>query len=516
MKNDSIKISNYYIERYKILDTLIEGCAIIDFNWLILFANKSMLKFPNLTLGQVLRKKLTAVIPGIENSIFFNSFKVCMENRIPQRIEDKFVFVDGKIGWFEVRVQPVQEGIFVLSLDITSRKLAEEALIKSEDHYRTLFNSIDEGFCVVEVLFDENNKPIDLIYLEVNPAFEKHTKLTNPVGKRIRQIYPAQEEYWFELYGKVALTGESATVQFYSERLQGWYDVYAFSVGNPKNHKVGIIFNEITERKKAEDHLKTTLLELEHSHENLNQANNKLKEYSADLENLNETKDKLFSIVAHDLRSPFQVLITVANLLIEDLESFNKEEIKHIAEELRKTVKIQFEVVDNLLTWVQLQRGKMIFNPRRIFLFDKVNLVMEQLKIHSENKNIEITNSVPKDFIAIGDMDMLQTVFHNLIYNSIKYCNKGGRIEINSVKSGGKIITSVSDNGIGMDENLRRLLFTIDRKIKREGTMEEKGTGLGLHLCKEMIEKQNGQIWVESDLGKGSTFYFSLHAAEFE
>jgi signal transduction histidine kinase len=119
-------------------------------------------------------------------------------------------------------------------------------------------------------------------------------------------------------------------------------------------------------------------------------------------------------------------------------------------------------------------------------------------------------NSVPVDLVAVGDLDMLQTVFYNLISNGIKFCNPGGLIEINAVKSGNEIITSVQDNGIGMEHDLMEFLFTINKNVLREGTLSEKGTGLGLNLCREMIIKQGGKIWVESESGLGSTFYFTL------
>jgi signal transduction histidine kinase len=260
---------------------------------------------------------------------------------------------------------------------------------------------------------------------------------------------------------------------------------------------------DITARKRAEEQLKLTLIDLENSQL-------ESKKYAKELEEINETKDKLFSIIAHDLRSPFQVLKSASEILINDLDSFNKEDIQQIAGELRTTVNNQRDVVDNLLTWVQLQRGKIEANPRRIFLYDKVKIVTEQLKMHIENKNISIFNNVPNDTVVTGDMDMLQIVISNLIYNAIKYSNPGGVIEINTIKSDGKITTWVSDNGTGMDSDVQKLIFSIDSKMKRHGTHDEKGTGLGLNLSKEMMERQGGKIWFKSEPGKGSTFYFSL------
>jgi PAS domain S-box-containing protein len=140
--------------------------------------------------------------------------------------------------------------------DITERKQAEIALQKSEEQYRTLFNTMNEGFCIIKMLFDEKEKPIDYIFIEANPAFEGQTGLINAVGKRMRELAPAHEEHWFEIYGKVALTGESVRFENRAEALGRWYEVYAYRVGQPEDRKVAIIFNDIKERKQAEKALR--------------------------------------------------------------------------------------------------------------------------------------------------------------------------------------------------------------------------------------------------------------------
>jgi PAS domain S-box-containing protein len=146
--------------------------------------------------------------------------------------------------------------IFLLAVIITQRKRAEYKLSEAEKHYRMLFNAIDEGFCIVEVIFDENEKPIDYRFLEVNPSFEKQTGLIDARGKRMRELAPKHEEHWFEIYGKIAVTGESARFVNRAEQLHRWYDVYAFRVGQPENRQVAILFNDITERKRIEEALR--------------------------------------------------------------------------------------------------------------------------------------------------------------------------------------------------------------------------------------------------------------------
>jgi PAS domain S-box-containing protein len=139
--------------------------------------------------------------------------------------------------------------------DIEKTSFHENIKTESEKRYRTLFNSIDEGFCIIEVIFDENEKPIDYRFLEINPSFEKQTGLIEAQGKRMRELAPKHEEHWFEIYGKIAVTGEPARFVSRADQLHRWYDVYAFRIGQPENRQVAILFNDITERKRMEDAL---------------------------------------------------------------------------------------------------------------------------------------------------------------------------------------------------------------------------------------------------------------------
>jgi PAS domain S-box-containing protein len=179
-------------------------------------------------------------------------------------VKNRFIFphrlADGRIRWVEVYSSPVtiqnRPMLFSIIHDITARRQTEEALRESEERYRNLFESIDEGFCIIKVLFDEQEKPVDYRFLEVNPAFERQTDIENATGKRMREIAPQLEDYWFEIYGKVALTGESIRFENTAKQLNRVYEVSAFRVGEPDEHNVAILFNDISERRRVEEELR--------------------------------------------------------------------------------------------------------------------------------------------------------------------------------------------------------------------------------------------------------------------
>lgn len=178
--------------------------------------------------------------------------------------EDRFVRVDGTVQWLRWEVRPWRGadraigGVILFTEDITDRKSAESALRESEEKYRTLFESMDEGFCTIEVLFDESEKPEDYRFLTVNPAFERQMGIPNAVGRRMREIAPLHEDYWFEIYGRIALTGEPVRFENRAAQLHRFFDVYAFRIGAPEERKVAVLFSDITERRRADEALRAS------------------------------------------------------------------------------------------------------------------------------------------------------------------------------------------------------------------------------------------------------------------
>ena len=239
------------------------------------------------------------------------------------------------------------------------------------------------------------------------------------------------------------------------------------------------------------------------------EAEEALSHSEKELRNLNTMKDKFFSVIAHDLRSPFQGLLGMSNILLED-EELTDEERKSFMQKLHDGLKTQYNFIDNLLTWNRSQRGAIEFNPESNNLSSIIQETLSLLNESIVKKGLIIINNFDDDIFAVFDRNILATVIRNLISNAVKFTSNGGEISISIHEQDGSIIFSVKDTGVGIEKiNLDRL-FRIDTHFSTKGTEEESGSGLGLIICRDFIEKHNGKIWVESEIGKGSTFSFSI------
>jgi signal transduction histidine kinase len=225
---------------------------------------------------------------------------------------------------------------------------------------------------------------------------------------------------------------------------------------------------------------------------------------------LNADKDIFISVLAHDLRGPFNALLGLSNLLTENIRQYNIDEIENLVNHIKNSAQNTYILLEDILMWVRTQTGKIAFEPQKFRFADICKNILEILKPSANAKNITINYSAPEEINVFADIDMLKTVLRNLISNAIKFTNKNGAININSEENSGNLTISVSDNGIGITPDNLAKLFDISKVHPTKGTAEEKGTGLGLLLCKEFVEKHGGKIWVESEYGKGSKFKFTM------
>ena len=256
---------------------------------------------------------------------------------------------------------------------------------------------------------------------------------------------------------------------------------------------------------------------LERYAEMLAQKNEELKAKNAELDEknnqlnlLNADKDKFFSIIAHDLRNPIGALRELPQIIAENLDNYSKDELRRLIAMQRDAARNLFELLENLLTWSRMQRGLIDFNPEPIQISALVQRSIALLMPSAAQKTITLTQAVNPSLLGMADHKMVDAVVRNLISNAIKFTNQGGTIEVSGKDDGAFMTIAVKDNGVGIGEKFLPKLFRIDEQYRRTGTANERGTGLGLILCKEFVERNGGEIRVESEVGNGSTFSFTL------
>lgn len=237
-------------------------------------------------------------------------------------------------------------------------------------------------------------------------------------------------------------------------------------------------------------------------------------QYNDELKELNATKDKFFSIISHDLKSPINSFLNMSTLLVDYIDRFSKEDIIDMAKNVKKSGDNLLKLLENLLNWARLQMKRAEFQPQKCSLNIMVRDTIYIMSNRISTKQINISQDIMKDLVLMADVNMLNSILQNLIANAIKFTDKDGQITIGAKVKGQHAEIIVSDTGVGISEQNMKKLFRIDVIYTNTGTDQEKGTGLGLILCKEMIEKHECKIWVKSELGKGTSFVFTMPVFE--
>lgn len=246
------------------------------------------------------------------------------------------------------------------------------------------------------------------------------------------------------------------------------------------------------------------------NHKKIKQQKETIQKQAEELKLANSTKDRFFSIIAHDLMSPFNVLIGLSDLLKDNVESYDKEELNTLINSFHTTSIQTYTLLDNLLKWASSQSDHIVFTPETVNIAKSINQAVERAGGQAKQKAVNLffddnTNTCN----VFADKNMLYTILRNLLSNAIKFTGKGS-ISVNVRKATGFCELSITDTGVGMSKEMQSKLFDISKNSSTKGTAGESGTGLGLILCKEFVEKQGGKIWVESEENKGTKFTFTI------
>ncbi len=301
-------------------------------------------------------------------------------------------------------------------------------------------------------------------------------------------------------------------------KLLTFYLMYKANVEEGIVNPAETLFKRLTESEKNYKEISDALIQKNEKFLRLNERykiqNQLLVENEHKLTEINITKDKLFSIIAHDLRNLFTSLMGYSNLLSKNIDKISPEKTVSYAQIINNSSKQVHTLLENLLDWSRLQTGSLIPEFQPLSPLDIATEIQLQYKEFAASKNIDIRLDIAENALVYADREMVKTVLRNLVVNALKYTNTGGIVTIKTENDEGKVLFVVSDNGVGIEPEYINKMFKVNNIVK-PGTAKEKGTGLGLVLCSEFVHKNNGKIWVESTLGKGSNFKFFLNAYNY-
>jgi PAS domain S-box-containing protein len=426
--------------------------------------------------------------------------------RAPVSTEYRVVHPDGEVRWLRVQgrvdfsgggpdARPIR-GLGTVQ-DVTAHREAEVALRQSDRRYRTLFDSIDEGFCVIEVLFDDEGRPVDYRFEEANAAFAKHTGLQDAVGRRMRELAPAHETHWYEIYGRVARTREPVRFENPAEALNRWYDVFAFPVDEPERHRVAILFTDITEHRRAELEREALLREAQAAR--------------AEAEAANRAKADFLASMSHELRTPLNAIGGYVELLDMGIHGPLADAQRGALARITANQRHLLTLINDILSFARLEAGRIEFDVRALSAQEVLASVESLVAPQAEARGVAYT-SEPCDpsLLLRGDAERVRQVLLNLVSNAIKFTRAGGWVLLSCAADDAWVELRVRDNGVGIPPEEQERIFDPFQQVGRRLSQPQEGVGLGLAISRDLARAMAGDLTVHSTPGEGSVFTLRL------
>ena len=433
---------------------------------------------------------------------FFADDQSVIQSGKPVLNREEYLFNEkGEKQWLLTSKLPLKDekgnivGIVGIGRNITLRKQAEEALKESDRFLKETQIITQLGTYTLDIASGRwaSSDILDRLFgidADYDKSVEGWESLIHPDWQKIMADY-----FIKEVIGEKVKFNKEYKIVRRNDKSERWVHGIGELKFNENDQPITMIgtIRDITDRKQAEE---------------------EIKKQNEELLKINAEKDKFFSIIAHDLRSPFQGFLVMTEMITENSSEFSYEEIETYIGELNKSAQNIYKLLQNLLDWAQLKKGSFDFTPGEFSLAATVSTSIEQINKRAIQKEITIVTEVPENQKIFVDERMINSILGNLLSNAVKFTGKDGKVTVKA-KTGnnGMVEIAVEDSGVGISERTLNKLFKIDQKVGRKGTDGELSTGLGLLLCKEFVEKHGGKIWVESEEGKGSRFIFTMPGA---
>lgn len=415
---------------------------------------------------------------------------------------------DGSHFWNELRITPINDAtgrtshfVAIIS-DVTERKRVEQRLLESEARYRTLFNSLDSGFCVFKMLYNEHGKAVDYLFLETNPKFDQHTGLKDAVGKSAMSLVPGLESHWVDYYAEVAETGLSRNFIEESPIMGRWFDIHAFRFGEPTLRQVALMFTDITERKRYEASIEESRLVAEKARTAADASNRAKSEFLANM--------------SHEIRTPLSAILGFTEVLDDSLQ--NPDDLQAV-DTIRRNVDHLQSLLNDFLDLAKIEAGQLNVRQAPIRIHSAVEEVMSLMHQRAVDArlhlSVEYATPVPETIET--DLVRLRQILINLLSNAIKFTEPGTNDEVDvnlrvsfNASPKAQLVFDVIDTGIGLTQEQQDALFQPFSQADNSDARRYEGTGLGLTISRRLAKLLGGDITVCSERHKGSTFSLAI------